>query len=136
MTPPSAKEHKAMMEALHDLKTGMQGIGHDVNSIKGALTAQGAQLAKIDGNLNGDGSLADPGIAGEVRSLVAWKEADKPKVVALEAEVRELKAWRTNQAALWRQAFAWINVPMGVIGIVMWLANMANSHHAGGPPIK
>ncbi|MNS52539.1 hypothetical protein D3C72_852570 [compost metagenome] len=133
MSTTNAQQHQAMMAALGGIQNGMEVLARDVGDVKQAQAAIVAKVDKMADNINGDGSIGDPGIAGEVRGLLAWERADKPKIAAMDKTVAELVQWRTAQTAMWRQVFAWINVPMGLIALATWVATIVNGHQSPRP---
>lgn len=110
---PRHDPNAPMMAALNDIKSSVAAIASGQIELAAKVGKVEGKVDKIDENLNGDGSLDDPGIAGEVRSLRAWKKRD-------EDTIADLKAWKTSQSAIWRQVLIYLNIPLGLAVAALW----------------
>lgn len=125
MTTGSTDPQSAVLAALGEIKGSVAAIAAGQVELTKTVGKLEAKVERIDENLNGDGSLDDPGIAGTVRSLKAWKERDEPTVAAL-------KDWKTAATGPVKLAMQYGGGPLGaVLGLVLGALGF---HQGGGPP--
>lgn len=112
----------AVLEKLGDIKVSVA----DVARGQVELTKK---VDKLDQNINGDGSVDDPGFAGHMRSTLAWRKRAQPTLDQISKDMAEIKTWRENQTGAVKLLLQYGPGPVGAL--IVYLASI---WHGGAPP--